>query len=121
MSLCAAWVREQVAAVAFSFGPLPFKTALRLLTGHWVTEAAPVPGKELMMHKCAVAHLEMTRLTSSGFPDDGINQKLSRPAQALCLQCSGDWWERGRVVQGRVGYTELENRWCGWCQDRAGQ
>lgn len=37
-----------------------------------------------MVHKCAVAHLEMTGLTSSGFPDDGINRKLSRPAR-LCV------------------------------------
>lgn len=43
-----------------------------------------------MVHKCAAAHLEMTGLTSSGFPDDEINRKLSRPAQALCLQCGGD-------------------------------
>lgn len=101
MSLCAAWVRKQVTAVAFSFGPLPFKTALRLLTGHLVTEAVPVSGKELLMHKCAVAHLEMTRLTSSGFPDDVINQKLSRPAQALYLQCSGGCLSGGRGGGGR--------------------
>lgn len=81
--------------MAFSFGPLPFKTALRLLTGHSATDAAPISGKELTVHKCVVAHLEMTGPTSSGLPGDGISPKLSHPAQALCLQCGGDSRSRG--------------------------
>lgn len=114
----------QVTTVAFSFVPLPSKSALRLLVGHLVTDAAPVSGKELMMHKCAVAQLERAGPTSSAFLGCGVNRKLNHPAQPGSVPAVGVW-DVGE------GYTEPENRWClmscvplqgcGWCQGRAGQ
>lgn len=58
-------------ALAFSFGPLLSKSALRLLISHLVTDAASISGTELTQ-KCAVAQLGMAGLVSSAFPDDGV-------------------------------------------------